>query len=170
MTEAQSDQAPGAFEEGHDSGSIPTEYLNTDLDLISAASLEPLANYLEGEADLLSCDLGPDEQWYLVAEAKDSGGADGDPATDIAGLLDVLEAAPAELRALLAGCSKRELNVGLGCGDTWAHVMTVPAPLVARAGALDLALAFTTYPIGDEFESEAVEVDEDGKVIELDEA
>jgi hypothetical protein len=125
------------------------QYLNTDLDLKSADDFTPLAKYLEScGLCLLHVTKGDDDRWHAIVEpASDESEADHEPERDIADMLSVIEALPADLQAQWLACQLRDFNIGYNCGKTpWAFNQGLSTGLLARLAAVQASLRVTIYP------------------------
>ncbi len=120
-------------------------YLNADLDLMSAEDLTPLtAAFKARGARALFVTRGGDGQWYATFETDER---HEEPEPNIAAMLAVVETLAPPLRALWAGCSRREFNIGYDCGlEPWAFNHGLSAELLGRMAAAGAALRVTLYP------------------------
>ena len=122
-----------------------THYLNTDLDLVAAQSLKPLANALEKSGVFpLHVDLRDDQQWFSTLETEEQFTQ---PEPNICALLTAIEELDSQSRIQWAACASREFNIGYDCGDeprAFNHGLT--APTLARMASLGISLRITLYP------------------------
>jgi hypothetical protein len=125
-----------------------TEYLNTDLDLLSADDLTALAAAFEVRGlmptRVIRLDTG---QWH----ARFSGNSTADecydePEPTIAAMLAVIEALDPPLRSAWAGCSQREFDIGYDCGREPFHFhQGLSAGILVRLVAAGASLRVTLY-------------------------
>ncbi len=120
-------------------------YLNTDLDLTSADDLTALAAAFEAAGvPPLHVTHGEDGLWYACFETDEQ---HAEPESNIAAMLAVVESLAPPLRAVWAGCSRREFNVGYDCGlEPWACSQGLSAELLGRMAAAGASLRVTLYP------------------------
>lgn len=122
-------------------------YLNTDLDLLSAKDLAPLATALAA-ADVppLSVTHHTDGLWYATFETAK---CQQEPETSIALMLTAVESLSLPMRRLWKSCSRCEFNIGYDCGqEPWAFNQGLSAELLGRMAALGASLRITIYPQG----------------------
>lgn len=120
-------------------------YVNTDLDLVSSEDLTPLAEHL-GSRGLFTLHVEPrdDGQWYATLE---TGTEHDEPASNIAAMVAVLESLVDPHRALWRRCTRREFNIGYGCGaEPWAFHQGLSSELLSRVAAVGASLRLTLYP------------------------
>ena len=122
-----------------------TGYLNTDLDLTSVDDLPRLAAAFEAAGvPPLHVTHGEDGLWYACFE---TGAQHAEPEPNIAAMLTVVESLAPPLRAVWAGCTRREFNVGYDFGlEPWAFNQKLSAELLGRMSAACAALRVTLYP------------------------
>jgi hypothetical protein len=122
-----------------------THYLNTDLDLVAAQSLQALADALETRGVFpLHVDLGDDQQWSSTLETEEQFTQ---PEPNIVALLTAIEALDPQSRIQWEACAIREFNIGYDCGDEpWAFNHGLTAPTLARMATLAISLRITLYP------------------------
>ena len=121
-------------------------YLNTDLDLVAASNLEPLAAALAARGvHPLHVTCGDDGLWYALLET----GADhDDPDATISAMLAAIESLEAEAARLWSECRLRESNIGYDCGDQpWAFNNGLKSGTLRRAAETAASLRITLYPI-----------------------
>ena len=120
-------------------------YLNTDLDLTSADDLTALAAEFEAaRVRPLHVTHGEDGLWYACFETDEQ---HVEPESNIAAVLAVVESLAPPVRAVWAGCSRREFNVGYDCGlEPWAFNQELSAKLLGRMAAAGASLRVTLYP------------------------
>jgi len=123
------------------------QYQNTDLDLVCASDLTPLADALDALGFYtLNVSHEKDGLWYARLEINDDADPH-EPETTIRIMLDGIEALDGEAKDLWAACSEREFNIGYHCGDepqALMHVLTHSTILrIANVGA---SLGITIYP------------------------
>ncbi len=120
-------------------------YLNTDLDLTSAADLTALAAALEsGGVPPLHVTRDDDGLWYATFETQEQ---HTEPGPNIAAMLAVVETLSPSLRAAGTGCTRREFNIGYDCGEEpWAFNQGLSAELLGRMAAAGASLRITLYP------------------------
>jgi len=121
------------------------EYLNTDLDLGSAQSLEALAGAFRSQGVVsLHVEQRDDGRWFATLE---TGEQFSEPEPNITAFLNVIEAFAGPLRESWLACDVRECNIGYDCGDEpWAFSHGLTAATLARMGALGISLRITLYP------------------------
>jgi hypothetical protein len=121
-------------------------YLNTDLDLVAARDLTPLAEALsaQGVRPLYGVTHGEDERWYATFETDEQHAT---PEESMVAMLDAIESLPGPARTLWKKCSLREFNIGYDCGDhPWAFNNGLSNGTLIRAGAAGATLRITLYP------------------------
>lgn len=120
-------------------------YLNTDLDLTSADDLTALAAAFQaGGVFPLHVTRGEDGLWYACFETEEQ---HTEPEPNIAAMLAVVETLAPPFRAVWAGCSRREFNIGYDCGlEPWAYNQGLSAELLGRMAAVGASLRWTLYP------------------------
>jgi hypothetical protein len=120
-------------------------YLNTDLDLISAGDLTPLAEALEtAGVPPLHVTQGDDGHWYATFEADKQFA---EPKPNIAAMLAVIESFTGPHRSVWDSCTRREFNIGYDCGaEPWAFNQGLSAELLGRMAAAGASLRVTLYP------------------------
>ena len=121
-----------------------TTYLNTDLDLISADDLTLLAEaFASAGVTPLHVTRAEDGLWYARFETDPQFG---EPETNIAAMLGVLDTLPPPLRAVWDGCTRREFNVGYDAGlEPWSFSHTLSAALLGRMAASGASFGLTLY-------------------------
>jgi hypothetical protein len=124
---------------------VPIRYLNTDLDVLAAGDLAPLAAALAAERVLaLHVTRGGDGLWRATFETADQYT---EPADTIAALLTAIEALPAPAAADWRACTLRELNIGYDCGRMpHAFNQGLPNPLLRHMADAGVSLRITLYP------------------------
>ena len=129
-----------------------TQYLNTDLDLLSADDLTALAAAFEVRGLMPTCEIRPyDGQWH----ARFAGNSTADecydePEPTIAAMLAVIEALDPPLRSAWAGCSQREFDIGYECRREPFHFhQGLSAGILARLVAAGASLRVTLYAVQD---------------------
>lgn len=125
-----------------------TQYLNTDLDLLSADDLTALAAAFEVRGLMPTRVIRLDDgRWH----ARFSGNSTADrcydePEPTIAAVLAVIEALDPPLRSAWAGCSQREFDIGYDCGREPLHFhQGLSAGLLVRLAAAGASLRVTLY-------------------------
>src|SRR5688572_14382567 len=90
------------------------QYLNTDLDLESAADLTELSVYFRSRG---LWPLGGVQRdvagWRVTFETAEPHEA---PEQNIAAMLDVVESLPEPMRGVWSGCRQRRFDIGYDCG------------------------------------------------------
>jgi hypothetical protein len=120
-------------------------YLNTDLNLISAEDLTPLAVAFraQGVSDVYLTP-GEDGFWYTTFQVDDQ---HDEPEPAISAMLAVVESLGESLRAVWSGCTRREFNLGYDCGSKpWAFNQGLSSQLLGRIAAAEASLRITLYP------------------------
>ncbi|MEZ5534202.1 MAG: hypothetical protein R3F02_01130 [Thiolinea sp.] len=128
---------------------LESKYLNTDLDLRSSNNLSKLGIFFEKHAVLLGCQVSEDGMWHIRVEGKSSG-SNKDANVDIADLLDAIDKMRSEHKKIWESCDKKEFNIGINCGETWAFSIFINALNVKRVSELGASIIFTTFPIKEE--------------------
>lgn len=128
-------------------GTLPTRYLNTDLDLVSAQPLDTLTEALESvelhRVNDWKDDEGYEHQGWETNDYIDSQG----PAPTIELLLAAIESLPENARAVWNACESKAFDIGYSCAeDPWGFHQEVPAELLARMATLQISLRLTLYP------------------------
>ena len=120
-------------------------YLNTDLELASPDDLSALAAALEAQAVVpLHLTRQADGLWYAAFETAEQ---HGEPEPNIAAMLAVVETLAEPLRAVWAGCVRREFDIGYDCGGgpgPFEHGLS--SHLLSRIAAAGASLRLTLYP------------------------
>jgi hypothetical protein len=119
-------------------------YLNTDLDLVSADDLTPLAAALEA-AGLLRLHVGKQDDglWHARFEPSEQHES---PEESIAALLPPIESLIGPLSDAWAGCLERELSIGYQSGHAPRPLEhAISSPLLGRAAALGVSLGIVLY-------------------------
>ena len=123
----------------------PIRYLNTDLDLVSADELAPLAAAFESRG-LLRLHVSRRDDGLCHATFED-GAQHAEPAPNVAAMLAVVESLERPMRVVWDGCVVRRLDVGYECGaEPWGFGQELSSGLLARMAALGLSLRITLYP------------------------
>ena len=123
-------------------------YRNTDLDVVSPGSLEPLIEYFE-KYGIRTFNPIVDENgsWYTVFEADDP---HDEPDSNISKMLNAIESMSVEVRRCWNGCTKRDFNPGYDSGispRSYSHqISNETLRRIAECGA---TFTITIYPIGD---------------------
>lgn len=120
-------------------------YLNTDLDLTSTGDLTALAAAFEAHGvPPLHVTRDADGLWYARFE---TGEQYEEPEPNIAAMIAVVESFAEPLRAVWAGCTLREFNIGYDCGaKPWAFEQGLSSQLLGRVAAVGASLRITLYP------------------------
>ena len=121
------------------------QYLNTNLDLVSAHGLEALTAAFDSEVAFpLHLVQRDDGRWHATLETNRTFR---EPEPNIAAFLEVIESFEGHTRELWLACESRELNIGYDCGDEpWAFSHGLSAAALARMAALSISLRITLYP------------------------
>ena len=121
------------------------QYLNTDLELVSATDLTPLATALEAQGLMILNQGKYDDSYYVDFETDDGYP---DPETNIAAMVTVIEALAPELQSLWQGCSSRRFDIGYRvpaeAGDRFHQELS--AGLLSRLAAVGASVRITIYP------------------------
>lgn len=123
-------------------------YLNTDLNLESAADLTALAAALE-RAGVYGLHVGRDDdgRWRAHFEANEE--HDG-PEGHVAAMLAAVESLDPPLRAAWAGCTRRVFDMGYECGaEPRLFERDLSAELLARVVRAGASLRLTLYAARD---------------------
>jgi hypothetical protein len=120
-------------------------FLNTDLDLVSADDLSPLAKALEAACVFpMHVTRGADGLWYAMFETQ---GERTEPEPCISVMLSAIESLPPAHRSTWDHCTLREFNIGYDCGDEpWAFNQGLSVALLGRMAAVGASLRVTLYP------------------------
>ena len=121
------------------------QYINTDLDLVSAQDLGPLAAALDARGLMvLHVDRREDGLWYATFETDES---HGEPEPNFLSFLDAIASLDDGIAPAWHACQIRELNIGYECGtEPWAFNQAISAKTLERVAAADIALRITLYP------------------------
>jgi hypothetical protein len=124
------------------------EYLNTDLDLTSAADLTKLATTFEAQSVFsLHVTHSEDGLWYAIFEADDPYDECREPEKSISAMLKAIESLTSSEHATWATCTRREFNIGYDCGDEpWAFNQGLSNELLCRIAKVGASLRVTLYP------------------------
>ncbi len=135
------------------------QYLNTDLDLVSAGDLSALAAELEAQGlDRLHVGRQEDGLWLAIFEA---GVCWQDPEATISALLDVIETLDEPARRAWCECTKREFNIGYDCGnEPWAFNQALSSQTLRRMADVSAGLRITLYPESSQLPRKSHEADE----------
>ena len=122
-----------------------TQYLNTDLDLASAQSLEALAGaYRSQGVPPLHVEQRDDGRWFATLETEEQFS---EPEPNITAFLTVIEGFAGPMRDSWLACEVREFNIGYDCGDEpWAFNHGLTTATLARMAVLGISLRITLYP------------------------
>lgn len=123
----------------------PIRYLNTDLDLVSADELTPLAAHFESRgAFALHVSRRDDGLWHASFELD---AQHDEPEPAVAAMLAIAESLEEPLRSIWTSCSRREFDIGYDCGDApWGFQQRLSSGLLARMAAVGASLGITLYP------------------------
>ncbi|MEM8794497.1 MAG: hypothetical protein AAGE61_02930 [Pseudomonadota bacterium] len=134
---------------------MDTTYRNTDLDLVAAFPLDPLANQLTS-AGMVQLSTYQDDQdhWHTSFEivGYDDDEIHANAEATIKAMLAVLEALPEREKQAFAQCKLREFNVAYDVGATAGadgprdFRAGIGAATLARMAALQTSLLITLYP------------------------
>jgi hypothetical protein len=126
---------------------VQTRYLNTDLELVSAVDLSPLATMLEVKG-LFQLHLAQTEEDCWIASFE-TGEAFEDPESTIAAMLSIIEQLDKPTQQIWQSLTLREFNIGYGCGDEpWAQSLS--NSLLQRVAAVGASLGVTLYSYPDQ--------------------
>ncbi len=120
-----------------------TQYLNTDLVLVSETPLDQLCTEFERTCYILSHEVGEDGNWEAIIESSVTGS--GDAAVDIAALLRAIAALSPDARRQWKACDRREFDLGFDAGETWTYKHEVPVAQVKRIAAAGCSFVVTIY-------------------------
>ena len=122
-----------------------SRYLNTDLDLASAADLTLLTEaFVLAGFIVLNSTQSDEGIWYATFE---TGMSFDDPDCSISAFLDFLDSLKVELQALWMQCTLREFNIGFDCGrEPWAFNQGLSSKVLGRMGSYGASLRITLYP------------------------
>lgn len=119
-------------------------YLNTDLDLTSAADLAPLAAAFKARGASPHVTRGDDGLWRATINVFEQ---QGEPEPHISAMLAVVESLGAPLRAAWSGCTVREFDIGYDCGsEPRPFRQGLSSQLLGRIAAVGASLRITLYP------------------------
>jgi hypothetical protein len=126
---------------------LPILYLNTDLDLIAACDLTPLASALDARGVFpLHVTLGGGDLWYSTLEVS-TDVEPREPEATIRIMLDAIESIDGEAKHIWQACSTREFNIGYDCGDEpWAFNNGLTNSTLQRMASVGATLRITLYP------------------------
>lgn len=118
------------------------QYLNTDLDDVSAEELTELVAAFESLGiPPLHVMKGDDGLWHGTFETTEQ---HEHVEPNVAAIVTAIESLPPALQATWNACTLRELNAGYDCGDEpWAFQQRVSN---ARGAATGASLRITLYP------------------------
>ena len=122
-----------------------TNYINTDLVLISTEDLTALAEALEvNGVSPLHVTHGDNGRWYATFETN---APHIEPEPNIAAMLDAIDSLIEPLRSIWDRCSLREFNMGYECGaEPWGFNQGLSAQLLSRLVDTGATLRITLYP------------------------
>lgn len=129
-----------------------TEYINTDLCVISAEDLAPLAAALEARG-VLVLDRRDDEcgmhHWTFECVTL-AGDPDDKPAVRLCAVLDAVEDLPPQAMVQWRACVIRKLDVGFSCGDVpFVLREELHGDILGRIAAAGASLAISLYGSSD---------------------
>ena len=122
-----------------------TNYINTDLILVSSADISALAATLE-HAGLyrLECQFFESTGLWHATFASDEQFSE--PEQSLLRLLGVIEPLMAQIREVWDGCSERNMDVGFECGDEpFDFHKAISNSTIGRVAATGAALNITLY-------------------------
>lgn len=118
-------------------------YLNTDLDLVSSASLQPLAEELDAMGVYCHVISGEEGLQVAIIEVMD----DVEPEPNIVQLLAELDRLSEPSKQILRECTKFEFNIGYSCGDEpRCFSQSLSNATLKRVVEYGASLRITLYP------------------------
>ncbi len=124
-------------------------YRNTDLDLVSPQSLEPLIAHLHANGvRTFKPFSGEDGTWYVMFETDEP---HSDPDSNIKAMLTAIESLPEAGRKCWNACTKRDFNAGFDSGDRPRSFMqSLSCETLRRIAACGATFTITIYPLRDD--------------------
>ncbi len=120
-----------------------TQYLNTDLVLVSKQPLTTLCAEFEGTCHILYHERNEDGDWQAVIEAGKEGSESAEE--DITALLIAIAGLSSEGQRQWGECERCEFDLGFESGATWTFKHEVPALLVQGIAAAGCSFVVTIY-------------------------
>jgi hypothetical protein len=132
------------------------EYLNTDLDLVAACSLEDLRAEMVQRGLFGHATQWDDRTWYAMFEACNAD----EPESNIKTLLDALDQLSPAATQVLQQCTKFEFNIGYDCGAEPPSVQqAISHATLRRIVEHGASIRITLYPYRPHSETEITQVD-----------
>jgi hypothetical protein len=120
-------------------------YLNTDLDLKASTEISALLDFLESQG-ISSLYVDQNEHGIWVASLE-TDRAFTDPATNITAMLNVIDRLEGELLDLWRSLTRREFNIGYGCGnEPRVFSQEIPDRVLEQIVKIGASLRITLYP------------------------
>ncbi len=120
-----------------------TQYLNTDLDLVSTSSLDVLCDEMTAQNLCGHVTHGDDGLRYAMFEDFNAD----EPEPNVVKLLDALDRLSPSATDALRKCHKIEFNIGYGCGDEpWSFNQGLSHDTLRRIVVHGASLRVTLYP------------------------
>lgn len=120
-----------------------TQYLNTDLVLVSKQPLTTLCAEFERTCHILYHERNEDGDWQAVIEAGKEGSESAEE--DITELLLAIAGLSPEGQMQWGECERSEFDLGFEAGATWTFKHELSQRLVQRIAAAGCSLAVTIY-------------------------
>ncbi len=129
---------------------IKSNYINTDLDIVSDKDLENLIPILEEKCNLLHAQRNQDGFWHLTIEAKGSGIVGHEthnPTRDLHELLAIIERLSKKTKKLLSRAKIFDFNIGLQSSKEYPEgTFKLANKLLNTISKLGATLTVTIYP------------------------
>ncbi|MCA8992295.1 MAG: hypothetical protein KDA88_09970 [Planctomycetaceae bacterium] len=119
------------------------QYRNTDLDLVCDVDPSPLVTEFDADDLYVHVQAGDDGLFYVMCE----GGNESEPELNIVRLLAAIDTLSPAGREVWQRCSKREFNIGYGCGDEpWSFNQGLSNDVLRRMADCGTTFRITLYP------------------------
>ena len=120
-----------------------TQYLNTDLVLVSQTPLDLICVELGRRCHVLYNARNEDGDWQAIIESGLT--ASESAVDDIDALLDAAAALSTDAQAEWGLCKRREFDIGFQAGATWNFKHAITNRLMQRIATAGCSLAVTIY-------------------------
>jgi len=128
---------------------MTTRYANTDLDLVAGSEIDQLVREFATKCHVLSY-VEREGNWYATIEASPDasivGRADRSAEEHLRHLLSVVDGLSPDALGQWKACSRRDLNVGIECGDTWAFALSFDPEIIGMVARRGCSITMTIYP------------------------